>query len=132
LPRSQRFACSKRDIKLVFPDDVIGWVSIGFIGSFKLYPHLFPRPKFVGPVIARLSAPHRSDGSEPILCLFPVRVDQYPQGAVDEFKSEIMPKMKRWLDRELTKPETSVLGNSEFLLVEWTGSQHRFHRLRSR
>jgi hypothetical protein len=61
LPTSQRFACNKRDITLAFPDDVLGWVSIGDIKSFKLYPRHSPHPKFVGPVVAELSVPHRPD-----------------------------------------------------------------------
>jgi hypothetical protein len=133
LPKSQRFACSKRDIKMTFPDNVLGWVSLGFIKSFTFDRRHSPYPKFGGPVVARLSAPHRSDGdSTPILCLFPVRVDQYPQSAAEEFKSEILPKMKEWLDCELTRPETAVVGLDECIVVEWTGDQHRCHQFRWR
>jgi hypothetical protein len=74
-----------------------------------------------------------ADGdNEPILCLFPVRVDQYPQSAAGEFKSEILPKMKEWLDRELTRSETAVVGLDECFAVEWTGDQHRCHQFRWR
>jgi hypothetical protein len=126
LPRSQRFACSKRDIKLVFPDDVLRWVSIVFFNTFDFDRRLAPSPKFVGPVIAQLSA-----GTEPTLSIFPVRIDQYPQSVAEEFKSEILPKMKVWLDGELTRSVTDIAGREGFA-VEWTGGRHRCHRLRWR
>jgi hypothetical protein len=37
--------------------------------------------------------------------------------------------MKQWLARELAKPETRVFGHAECLVVEWTGSHHKFHQL---
>jgi hypothetical protein len=76
---------------------------------------------------AELSVPHHpGHDNQPILCLYPVRVDQYPETAADEFKFEVMLKMKEWLDSELTKPETTQVGRVENLVAEWTGDQHRF------
>ena len=131
LPKTQRFVCNRKDIQTVFANDDIGWVSIGILKSLDLNSRYSRRPNFVGPIVAALSVGHRSD-SEPILCLFPVRIDQYPQKAADEFKSRILLKMKEWLDRELTKPATSALGNAEYFVVEWTGGKHRCHQLRWR
>jgi hypothetical protein len=131
LPKTQRFACDKKDIQTVFSNDELGWVSIGIIKSLDLNPRYSPRPNFAGPVVANLSVGHRSD-SEPSLCLYPVRIDQYPQRAADEFKSKILSKMKEWLAREINKSETGVLGNAEYFVVEWTGNTHRCHQLRWR
>lgn len=131
LPKTQRFACSKKDIQTVFSNQEIGWVSVGVIKSLKLAPRYFPRPNFVGPVVADLSV-SRGNDSGPILCLFPVRIDQYPEEAAQEFKSVILPRMKEWLDNEIAKPETSRFGHSELFVAEWTGSQHRCHQLRWR
>jgi hypothetical protein len=130
LPKTQRFACTKRDIQTVFRHGEIGWVSIGVIKSLDLGTRHSPRPKFAGPLVADLSVSY-SDG-EPILCLFPVRIDQYPDEAVEEFKSKILPKMKEWLDHKLAQPETSVVGNAEYFVAEWIGNQHRCHQFRWR
>jgi hypothetical protein len=49
LPKTQRFAGSKRDIKVIFPDGLIGWVSIGDIKPFKLYPRSMPAQNLLDP-----------------------------------------------------------------------------------
>jgi hypothetical protein len=85
LPKTQRFACSKRDIKSVFSGHELDWVSIGaFAKAFSIQTRYVPRPYFSGPVVATIST---GGGAGPYLSLYPVRLDQYPQSAADEFKS---------------------------------------------
>jgi len=131
LPNTQRFACGRKDIKAAFSQGDIGWVSVGVIKTLKLGTRHFPKPKFQGPVVADLSV-GRSEDSKPILCLFPVRIDQYPDAAAEEFRSTILPKMKEWLRLQLTKPDTSRAGNADYFVVEWTGGRHRLHYIRWR
>ncbi len=129
LPKVERFVCSRRDIEAVFGNTTLEWVGTGTEKS-KIYGRRYsPRPKFDGPVVAELSIGHRSD-SRPILYLYATRIDQYSDDALEEFKTEILPKMKAWLDGEIAKPETSKLGNSESFVTEWTGVEHRIHYLR--
>ena len=96
------------------------------IKSLKLGPHYFPRPNFVGPIIADLNISRSSDDGA-ILCFFPVGIDLYSEAAVEQFKSEILPGMKEWLDRKLAQPETSVVGNAEYFVAEWIDNRHRCH-----
>ncbi len=118
LPKTQRFACSKRDIKAVFGHNQLDSVSTGV-----------SRLKLAGPVVAVIDGANQwSD--RPSMRLCPVRIDQYPESAADEFKSVILPKMKDWLDQELAKPATRIFGHFECLVVEWNGSQHKCHQLR--
>jgi hypothetical protein len=133
LPKAERFACNKSDIKNVFGTDMLGWVGTrtenqqnsNGKGGYS------PRPKFAGPIVASLSVSHLSD-SRPILILFAIGIDQYSDEASDEFGSEILPKMKTWLDQQLAKPETSKFGYAEYFVAEWTGKVHRIHYLRWR
>jgi hypothetical protein len=134
LPRTQRFACAKRDIKAVFSNNELGWVSIGLSKTLTLNARI-QQPKFTGPVVADISISRAAVSislsvDRPYLCLYPVRIDQYPEEAAAEFKLAILPKMKKWLTSELVKPETRVFGHAECLVVEWTGSHHKFHQLR--
>jgi hypothetical protein len=36
--------------------------------------------------------------------------------------------MRRWLERQIAKPDTAILGYEE-MIVEWDGTSHKFHRL---
>jgi len=131
LPKTERFVCTRRDIKAVFGTEILRWVGTG-TQKLKMYDRGYsPRPKFVGPVVASLDVSHLSD-SRPILYLYAVRTDQYSNNAAGEFRSKILPEMKAWLDRELAKPETSKFGHGDDFVTEWSDSEHRIHYLRRR
>jgi hypothetical protein len=48
--------------------------------------------------------------------------------AADEFAKRILPTLRSWLDAQVDKPDTAILGCEE-LVVEWLGSYHELHRL---
>jgi hypothetical protein len=79
LPKKQRFACSKRDIKAVFANELDS-VSMRPTRSLMLNRRI-QRPNFIGPVIATINI-HRAAISisrhavGPDLDLYPVRIDQ--------------------------------------------------------
>jgi hypothetical protein len=134
LPKTQRFACNKRHIKAVFSSNELGWVSIGLSKTLSLNTRI-QQPKFTGPVVADITISRAAVSislsvDRPYLCLYPVRIDLYPEEAAEEFKLAILPKMKKWLTSELVKSETRVFGHAECMVVEWTGSHHKLHQLR--
>ncbi len=79
-----------------------------------------------GPVVASLSV---SRDRTAILQLFPVRVRDYPPEAAEEFETRVLPGVRAWLGKQLSKPETAVLG-CELMIVEWAADQHRSHEIR--
>lgn len=80
----------------------------------------------VGPVVASLSVSREKTA---ILQLYPVRRHDYPDDAAIRFKTEVLGYLKGWLDRQLSKRETAVLGYEQ-LIVEWIGASHRYHEVR--
>jgi hypothetical protein len=137
LPKTQRFACSKKDIKSTFPNQELDSVSFRVHKSFSLGAGYSPRPKLLGAVLTHLNLSRFNEIDQspslyrgPHLTLYAVLTDQYPQAAAKDFKSTILPKMKEWLNHQLSKPATLKRGNSEAFLVEWAGNKHRCHLLR--
>ncbi len=63
--------------------------------------------------------------------LYTVRQNEYSEEAAEEFRIEVLPMIKHWLDAEMSKPDTQYLtGNT--LVIEWTGKTHKRHVLQRR
>jgi hypothetical protein len=65
------------------------------------------------------------------LYLYPVSQSAYSKEAAEEFRIEVLPMIKNWLDAEMSKPDTQYLAGHT-LVIEWTGDTHRRHLLRRR
>lgn len=57
---------------------------------------------------------------------YPIRADAYPPHAREDFRDRVLGEMRRWLQQQMAKPDTAVLGY-EFLIAEWDGTAHRLH-----
>lgn len=100
-----------------------------------------PRPKFSGSVVASLDLVHYRVSDEGVsyeepqrnaeLYLYPVRQNEYSEEAAEEFRMEVLPMIKNWLDAEMSKPDTQYL-TKQTLVIEWTGEIHERHVLRRR
>ena len=127
LPKSERFACSARDLKAALSDVENLGVYCGVLGkSFAFDGRSGRRPKLEGTVVASAQV---SRDSEAILSLYAVRRADYPERAADVFRASIVPQIREWLKSRLARRETAVLG-VESLLVEWTGREHKKHEMR--
>jgi hypothetical protein len=141
--KTERFACSERDVRSVFAATELALVGFGrprrsFI-TLNRRPRYSPRPKFSGPVVASLDLVHYrvSDKGVPYdepqrnaeLYLYPVSQSRYSKEAAEEFRIEVLPMIKNWLDAEMSKPDTQYLAGHT-LAIEWTGDTHRRHLLR--
>jgi hypothetical protein len=60
------------------------------------------------------------------VCIYVVRKTEYPAEAQDDFRARAFPRLHRWLEQQIAKPDTAVLGCEE-IIVEWDGSIHEFH-----
>jgi hypothetical protein len=141
--KTERFACSKRDVRSTFAETDLSWVGFGnptrsFI-TLRWNRQYSPRPKFSGPVVASLNLANYQVSSDGIswgdrtaaMYLYPVRQNEYSEEAADEFRIEVLPIIKHWLDAEMSKPDTQYLtGNT--LVIEWTGKTHKRHVLQRR
>lgn len=127
LPKSERFACSARELKAAFSDVENLGVYCGVLGkSFSFDSRSKSRPKLEGTVVASAQV---SRDLEAILNLYAIRREVYPERATNEFCDSIIPQIHEWLQFQLAKQRTAVLG-VESLLVEWTGREHKKHEMR--
>ena len=138
----ERFACSERDVRIAFDSTAISRAGFGrptrsFV-TLRWNAQYSPEPKFKGPVVASLRMYPESEltrfrkirqyGRSGELYLYPVRRAEYPDEASDDFKGKVMPMMRTWFDREMSKPETQF--QAKTLVVEWIGRSHKSHELR--
>ena|ERR1051326_2650054 len=127
LPRSERFACSARKLKAAFSDVEKLGVYCGVLRkSFSFDSRSKNRPNLKGTVVASIRINREL---ECILSLYAIRREDYPDRAADEFCDSIIPRIHEWLTSQLVKPKTAILG-VEYLLIEWTGREHKRHEMR--
>ena len=69
---------------------------------------------------------HYGRGGE--LYVYPVRRAEYPDEASEQFVLRVIPKMRSWFDREMSKSETQF--QAKTLAVEWNGNRHKTHEFR--
>jgi hypothetical protein len=65
---------------------------------------------------------------EAYVCVYVVRTAEYLVQARDDFSGRVIPKLRRWFEQQIAKPDTALLGYDQ-MIVEWDGTTHRFHEL---
>jgi hypothetical protein len=143
--KTERFACSERDVRSAFAATALSLVGFGhpkrsFI-TLRWNTRYSPKPRFSGPVVASLDLVHYRVSEMGVsydepqrnaeLYLYPVRQNEYSEEAAREFRIEVLPMVKYWLDAEMSKPDTQYL-TGHTLVIEWTGETHKRHLLRRR
>lgn len=141
--KTERFACSKRDVRSAFSATDLHGVGFGrptrsFV-TRRWNTQYVSRPKFSGPVVTslKLVAYRVADGGISFggrgaeLYLYPVRQSEYSEEAAQEFKMEVLPMIKNWLDAEMSKRDSEFLLR-QTLVIEWTGETHKRYVLRRR
>src|SRR5580658_9492808 len=132
--KTERFACSVRDLRSAFAATDLSLVGFGhpkrsFI-TLRWNTRYSPRPKFSGPIVASLDLVHYRVSEKGVsyeepqrnaeLYLYPVRRNEYSEGAAVEFRIEVLPIIKNWINAEMSKPDTQYLAGHT-LVIEWTG-----------
>jgi hypothetical protein len=127
LPKSERFACSAKELKSAFSDVENLGVYCGVLGKVFIFDSRSRRrPILEGTVVASVGVSRELDA---ILSLYAIRREEYPERAACEFRDAIIPKVRGWLKSRLAKGQTEVLG-VESLVIEWTGREHKTHEMR--
>jgi hypothetical protein len=127
LPKSERFACSAKELKAAFSGIENLGVYCGALGkSFAFDGSSTNRPKLEGIVVADAQVSRELDAH---LILYPVRREDYPERATNEFCDLLLPQIRGWLEVQLAKSQTAILG-VESLIIEWTGREHKRHEIR--
>lgn len=126
LPKPQRYPCTKRDIKEIFHDVEIEFVS--FVGpiSFEFDSRCYNRPQINGTVIATISINRQL---EILIHLYPINNERYLDNSAKNFKEKVLPKMLKWIKIQKVKQETAILG-CEQLIVEFDKNEHKIHKVR--
>ena len=129
LPRSQRFIGSPAALRRLFGDLEMVSAYRGWLNKRFVLDSAAPRTiRFKGPVVASLSF---SRARTAMLQLYPLAASSCSAELIDEFERVVLPRMRCWLDRQLAKPETAVLGHEQ-LIVEWSSGKFHDHEIRFR
>jgi hypothetical protein len=126
VPKSQRYTCTKRDIKEILHDIEIKCVS--FVGprNFEFDSRCYNCPQINGSVIATTGI---SRELEVLVNLYPIKNEQYSDESAKEFKKKVLPKMLTWIKTQKMKQKTAILGYEEFI-VEFVENEHKVHKVR--
>ena len=127
IPATRRFCTSKADLKRSFGDIEALSVHMGSLGNtFEFDSRCYHRPDLLGPVVASVSLSRESTA---IFQAYSVALNSYPAEAAEQFRDDVLPRMRAWLLNQLAKPQTAVLGYEQ-LIIEWTRGGHREHTMR--
>jgi hypothetical protein len=123
---TEKYVTNKKQIKSRFMEYEELNVSFGFKRQFEFDSRCPNRPVIEGRVIA--SATYHRDRTINI-SFFPIPQNVYLELAYEEFNNIVLPDLKKWIDEQLSKPDTAILGIEE-LIIEWNGKSHLFHYVR--
>ena len=127
LPRSEKFACSARTLKATFADIENLGIFCGALGkTFEFDSRSRNRPRLTGPVVAQVQVNRQL---EAMLTLYPLKNEDYPESAANEFCDSIIHEVHEWIMVQMSKSQTAILG-VESLTIEWTGTEHKKHVMR--
>jgi len=114
-------------LKAAFSDVQNLEIYCGVLGkSFAFDSRIKKRPRLQGTVVAQAQI---NRDLAAILILYALSKGNYPETAANEFCDSIIQEIHQWLNGQLAKPKTAILG-VESLLIEWTGREHIKHVMR--
>jgi hypothetical protein len=94
--------------------------------SFRFDSRCYERPELNGPVVASLGVSRARTG---ILQCYPVPQINYSVGAVEDFEQVVVQHLVSWLQLQLNKPETAILGYEQ-IIVTWNGTKHEYAQVK--
>jgi hypothetical protein len=127
LPKVQRFPCTIKDVRSTFGNDELNLV--GFAWPYKQFAfdsRSNDRPTIRGIAIAQISVSRELVAN---LYIYPLLCNDYNDAAESEFVNSILPRLRNWIIKQLSKQETQILGH-ETMIVEWFEKQHFIHEMR--
>jgi hypothetical protein len=126
LNRTEKYVTNIKQIKSKFMKNEDLKISYGLGRQFKFDSRCRNKPVIKGTVVASVSC-NRDRAIQ--FSLYPISQNAYPEKAYEEFNNVVLPDIKKWIDEQISKPETAILGVEE-LIVEWNKKNHLFHNVR--
>jgi len=125
LNKNERYSTTKRHLKSVFFNIEMD-VLFGLVRKFEFDSRCPNKPNIVGNVVASISY---SRDRTVDFSLYPLLITDYPNSAFDDFNNQILLTIKQWLEGQINKPDTALLGYEE-LVIEWTENEHLLHKVK--
>ena len=94
--------------------------------TFKLDSRCFEHPIINGIVVASLSV---SRARTAILQVYPAQNTLFGEHATTRFEKSAVPHLANWLQLQLNKPKTAVIGHEQ-TIVSWNGSEFDYAQVR--
>jgi len=124
LQKNECYPCSRREAKATFGDMGLKWIGLGWpLRQFESDSRGTHRPNIGGEVVAEVAYSPEREGW---FCAYAIRKEKYPEEAKVDFRDRVLPRLREWLARQMTKPDTAVLGY-DHVIVEWDGKTHKLH-----
>lgn len=126
LQKTECFPCTRREAKATFGDLDVVSIGLGCLWRhFRFDSRCRHRPDVAEQHIVA-EAGYGPD-RKAHFSAYVVREDAYPLQAREDFRDRVLPEMRQWLQTQIAKLDTATL-NHEYLIVEWDGTTHQFHR----
>lgn len=126
LPPTYTYACSVLEVKEWAKEFADLRIEFGAQKSFRFDPRCGSRPKIQGTIIVSLFIDCQL---KPAVYFYPVPTSQYPETARQEFLKHTFNHLKKWLEEEISKHETDMVGR-KLVLIELKNAHLEMHRLR--
>ena len=126
LNKIETYAANRKQIKLNLPSKEEASVIFGLTRKFEFDNRCARPPQISGTVVASVTCNRDKDIR---IYFYPISQTIYPEKAKSQFHNDVLPKLKKWIDHQVSKPETAVLGIEEFI-IEWNGKNHLFHQIK--
>jgi len=122
-----RFPVGKKVVKSAFGGFNELSCYFGSLGwTFRLDTRCFEHPVINGSVIASLSVSRARTG---ILQIYPIPIAVFGNVASESFEKVVVPHLVNWLQAQMIKPETAVLGHEQ-IIVSWYGNKFDYAQVR--
>ncbi|MGK0701818.1 hypothetical protein ACR3I8_20970 [Priestia flexa] len=125
LNKNERYSTTKRQLKSVFSNIEMD-VLFGLVRKFEFDSRCPNKPNIAGNVVASISY---SRDRTIYFSLYPLLISDFPNRASDDFNNQILLTIKQWIEDQINKPDTALLGYEE-LVIEWTGKEHLLHKVK--
>jgi hypothetical protein len=126
LPVTEQYACSVLEVKNWAKGFADLRIDFGSHKSFQFDSRCFQRPKIEGIVVVSASIDCQL---KPALFFYPIPNSKYLDPAKKEFLERILNELRKWLEGQLSKNDTDMVGR-EMILAELKSAGFEMHRLR--
>lgn len=123
LNQHETYPLTRKQLNLALSSIQEGTAIFGLSRKYKFDSRQPDKPEIRGEVVASASCDREK---AIVFYLFPLKKENYPEEANQDFVQWVLPHVKTWMERQLAKPETAILGVEELIIV-WNGEVHNFH-----